>query len=129
MSFAKAYSGLRSAGVRALVIVTCGATLAGCDTLSSLNPFDKGEVYKPEIVSVVPGETLYNDGLARIQKQDYEGAAKKFSSLEKQNPYSEWSRKALIMTRLEASGPITAGSKKQTPMRRQVGAHLYLACE
>ena len=39
------------------------------------------------------------------------------------------SRKALIMTRLEASGPITAGSKKQTPMRRQVGAHLYLACE
>ena len=74
MSFAKAYSGLRSAGVRALVIVACGATLAGCDTLSSLNPFDKGEIYKPEIVSDVPGESSTMTGLARIQKQDYEGA-------------------------------------------------------
>ena len=97
MSFAKAYLGLRGAGVRALVIAACGVTLAGCDTLSSLNPFDKSETYKPEIVSDVPGETLYNDGLARIQKKDFEGAAKKFSTLEKQNPYTEWSRKALIM--------------------------------
>jgi hypothetical protein len=38
-------------------------------------------------------------------------------------------RKALIMTRLESSAPVAAGSKKQTPMRRQVGAQLYLACE
>ena len=97
MSFAKAYLGLRSAGLKALVIAACGVTLAGCDTLSSLNPFDKSETYKPEIIADVPGETLYNDGLARIQKQDYEGAAKKFGTLEKTNPYSEWSRKALIM--------------------------------
>ena len=39
------------------------------------------------------------------------------------------SRKALVMTRLESSAPVTAGSKKQTPMRRQLGAQLYLACE
>ena len=83
---------------RALAVAACGATLAGCDTLSSLNPFDKGEKYKPEIVPDVPAEKLYNEGLARLQKQDYEGAAKKFADLDKQYPYSEWSRKALIMT-------------------------------
>jgi outer membrane protein assembly factor BamD len=75
-----------------------GLALAGCDTLSSMNPFDKAEVYKPEIVPEVPAEQIYNQGLARLQKSDYEGAAKKFEDLDKQYPYSEWSRKALIMT-------------------------------
>lgn len=97
MSFAKAYSGLRSAAVRVLVIGACGVAVAGCDTLSSLNPFDKSETYKPEVVADVPAEQIYNDGLARIQKKDYEGAAKKFGSLDKQYPYSEWARKGLIM--------------------------------
>ncbi len=97
MSFAKAYLSLKSATGRALAIGVCGLGLAGCDTISSLNPFDKGDTYKPEIVADVPAEQIYNDGLARIQKKDYEGAAKKFSSLDKQYPYSEWSRKGLIM--------------------------------
>jgi outer membrane protein assembly factor BamD len=96
MPFAKTHPGAKAA-IRAIAIVACGMALAGCDTLSSLNPFDKSEKYKPEIVPEVPSDQLYNDGLARIQKQDFEGAAKKFSDLEKQAPYSEWSRKALIM--------------------------------
>jgi len=75
----------------------CALLLAGCDTLSSFNPFDKSEVYKPEIVANAPAEEIYNDGLARVQKRDFEGAAKKFSSLDKQYPYSEWSRRGLIM--------------------------------
>ncbi|WP_407664053.1 outer membrane protein assembly factor BamD [Microvirga alba] len=83
--------------VRALAVGACGLALAGCDTLSSINPFDKSEVYKPEIVADVPGEQIYNDGLARIQKRDFEGAAKKFRDLDKQHPYSEWSRKGMIM--------------------------------
>ncbi|WP_230530993.1 outer membrane protein assembly factor BamD [Microvirga roseola] len=96
MSFAKAYSGFGAAG-RALIIGACGMLLAGCDTLSSINPFDKDDTYKPEIVASTPAEEVYNDGLARIQKQDFEGAAKKFASLDKQHPYSEWARKGLIM--------------------------------
>ena len=97
MSFAKAYLGFRGVAVRALVIGACGIVLAGCDTLSSINPFDKSETYKPEIVADVPAEQIYNDGLARVQKRDFEGAAKKFASLDKNYPYSEWSRKGLIM--------------------------------
>jgi outer membrane protein assembly factor BamD len=82
---------------RALIIGACGIVLAGCDTLSSINPFDKSETYKPEIVADVPAEQIYNDGLARVQKRDFEGAAKKFNSLDRQYPYSEWSRKGMIM--------------------------------
>lgn len=97
MSFAQAYLSFKGAAVRALVIGACGIVLAGCDTLSSINPFDKSETYKPEIVADVPAEQIYNDGLARVQKRDFEGAAKKFASLDKNYPYSEWSRKGLIM--------------------------------
>jgi outer membrane protein assembly factor BamD len=97
MSFAEFSAGAKVA-VRVMALASCGLVLAGCtDTLSSFNPFSKGETYKPEIVAEVPAPELYNDGLARIQKKDYEGAAKKFSDLEKQYPYSDWSRRALIM--------------------------------
>jgi outer membrane protein assembly factor BamD len=96
MSFAGVSRGAKVAA-RALVIAAAGLVLAGCDTLSSLNPFSKGDVYKPEIVAEIPAPELYNDGLARIEKQDFEGAAKKFTDLEKQYPYSDWSRRAIIM--------------------------------
>jgi outer membrane protein assembly factor BamD len=97
MAFAKAFGGARGAA-RAMVLIACGGGLAGCDTLASINPFDRTEKYKMEIVPEVPAEQIYNQGLARIQNRDFEGAAKKFSDLDKQYPYSEWSRKALIMT-------------------------------
>ncbi|MFC1459864.1 outer membrane protein assembly factor BamD [Microvirga arabica] len=97
MSFAKAYSGMKGAAVRALILGVCGLGLAGCDTLSSLNPFEKDTSYKPEIVSNLPAEEIYNDGLARVQKGDFDGAVSKFSSLDKQYPYTDWARKGLIM--------------------------------
>jgi outer membrane protein assembly factor BamD len=98
MSFAKAFPNLRTVAVRSAAVAALGLAISGCDTLSSMNPFDTAEVYKPEIVPEVPAEQIYNQGLARLQKSDYEGAAKKFEDLDKQYPYSEWSRKALIMT-------------------------------
>jgi hypothetical protein len=97
MAFAKAFGGARGAA-RAMVLIACGGGLAGCDTLASINPFDRSEKYKMEIVPEVPAEQIYNQGLARLEGRDFEGAAKKFADLDKQYPYSEWSRKALIMT-------------------------------
>lgn len=97
MSIANAFLGARH-GARAMALIACAAALGGCDTLSSLNPFDRSEKYKMEIVPEVPAEQLYNQGLARLENRDFDGAAKKFAELDKQYPYSEWSRKALIMT-------------------------------
>src|SRR5215203_2190835 len=82
MAFAKAFAGARGAA-RAMVLIASGGGLAGCDTLASINPFDRTEKYKMEIVPEVPAEQIYNQG---------------FADLDKQYPYSEWSRKALIMT-------------------------------
>ena len=84
--------------VRMVALLAGALVLSGCDTMSSLNPFGGGEKYKMEIVPEVPAGQLYDEGLGRMKRSDYEGAAKKFGELEKQYPYSDWSRKALLMT-------------------------------
>lgn len=46
-----------------------------------------------------PADRLYNEGLFLLnQRRDYKGAAKKFEEVDRQHPYSEWARKALVMT-------------------------------
>jgi outer membrane protein assembly factor BamD len=97
MSLVKALPGT-TAVARVIALIAGSLALAGCESLSSLNPFSSGEKYKMEIVPEVPAEQLYDEGLGRLKRSDYEGAAKKFGDVEKQHPYSEWSRKALIMT-------------------------------
>ncbi|HXF89252.1 MAG TPA: outer membrane protein assembly factor BamD [Xanthobacteraceae bacterium] len=45
-----------------------------------------------------PADKLYNEGLYLLnEKTDYRGATKKFEEVERQHPYSDWARKALIM--------------------------------
>ncbi|MCI0467018.1 MAG: outer membrane protein assembly factor BamD [Beijerinckiaceae bacterium] len=56
-----------------------------------------GEKYETKIVPDLPAEDLYNQALARLQSKDYGGAAKKFEEIEKQYPYSQWQRKAVLM--------------------------------
>lgn len=72
--------------------------LAGCDTVSNLNPFDRAEVYKPEVKPVAPAEKLYNDGLAAIEERDFDRAVTKFKEIDKEYPFSQWQKKALLMT-------------------------------
>ncbi len=84
---------LRTAPVLALAAVP----LAGCSTLDSINPFGAGEKYETKILAETPASDIYDQGLARLQKKDGAGAAKKFSELDKQYPFSDWSRKGLMM--------------------------------
>ncbi len=72
--------------------------LGGCDTLSSLNPFDRPETYKPDLTPVTPADKLYNEGLARLQNGDSEGASKKFEDIDKSAPFSPYARKGMLMT-------------------------------
>jgi outer membrane protein assembly factor BamD len=96
MSLELALSG-HKAGLRAALVLAGALALGGCDSLAKLNPFDQGEKYEMKIVADVPAEKMYDEGLGRLKKSDHEGAAKKFSDLGKAYPYSEWSRKGLIM--------------------------------
>lgn len=89
---------MASGGRRLALVFSLAVALGGCDTLSSMNPFDKPEVYKPEVLPTVPADKLYNEGLARMQNGDSEGATKKFEEIDKQAPFSPYSRKGLILT-------------------------------
>ena len=83
--------------LRPLMAVMLACTLAGCDTLSSLNPFGDDEPYKPEIKAAQPAEVLYNQGLALLNDSSFEAAAKRFGKLDREYPFSTWSKKALLM--------------------------------
>ena len=78
-------------------MIAAAVTLGACDTVSNLNPFDKGSTYKPEIIPEIPAERLYNDGLALIERKEFEAASEKFRTIDKQFPFSDWARKALLM--------------------------------
>ena len=80
-----------------LLVLALAFPLAACESVSSLNPFAKETPYKPEIVPTVAAELLYNQGLALIEGRDFDGAAQKFADLDRQYPFSSWSKRALIM--------------------------------
>ncbi|WP_425523511.1 outer membrane protein assembly factor BamD [Jiella flava] len=44
-----------------------------------------------------PPDVLYNQGLANLQAGRLSEASKKFEAIDRQHPYTEWARKALIM--------------------------------
>lgn len=70
--------------------------MAGCSTFDNFNPFG-GEKYETKILPDVPAEDIYNQGVARLDKKDSAGAAKKFGQLEKDYGYSDWARRGLLM--------------------------------
>jgi outer membrane protein assembly factor BamD len=87
--------------VRIVAGVMLALSVAGCESLSSLNPFeDKGP--KSDIGKDEKADVLYNDGLARLEARDFGGAVKKFVELDKQYPYSQWSRRALLLSTFAA---------------------------
>ncbi|MFK8250249.1 outer membrane protein assembly factor BamD [Ancylobacter terrae] len=49
------------------------------------------------VIPDVPAETLYNEGLTLMKRDDYAGAAERFEDVDRQQPYSDWARKALLM--------------------------------
>ncbi len=72
--------------------------LSGCDTVSSLNPFDTTSKYKQELLADVSPDTLYNQGLARLESGDTAGAAKAFSDIDKQAAFGPQAKRGLLMT-------------------------------
>ncbi len=79
------------AGVLMLIGVAIGLSgLAACKTSKEGTP----EAYAPD----EPAGTLYNEGLASLDAGKLRDAVKNFNEVDRQHPYSEWARKALIMS-------------------------------
>lgn len=76
-------------GGRAAALLLAVAVLGGCSL------FGKDAVQIPD----QPAEKIYNEALYLLnERQDYRAAAKRFEEVDRQHPYSEWSRKALLMS-------------------------------
>jgi outer membrane protein assembly factor BamD len=78
---------------RLLALALLVTPVAGCSSLMGL--FGDKDV----MASDEPADKIYNEGLYLLnKKRDYRDAAKKFEEVDRQHPYSEWARKALIMS-------------------------------
>jgi outer membrane protein assembly factor BamD len=54
---------------------------------------------KEEVIPDDPADKLYNEGLYLLNtKHDFKKAATRFEEVDRQHPYSEWARKALLMS-------------------------------
>ena len=73
-----------------LALALVAAPLMGCSFFKN-----KDADYVPDD----PPDMLYNEGLFLLNnKGDYKGAAAKFDEVDRQDPYSDWARKALLMS-------------------------------
>jgi outer membrane protein assembly factor BamD len=71
---------------RLLAVAFVAVALAACTSDKELTVPDE------------PADKLYNEGLYLLQqKKDFKEAAKKFEEVDRQHPYSDWARKALLM--------------------------------
>ena len=99
--------------MRGLAIVLLAANLGACASW-----FNKDDLPPEE-----PADRLYNEGLFLLNdKKDPVKAVKKFEEVDRQHPYSEWARKALIMS---AYSYYTAGSYEEcvTASKRYISLH------
>jgi outer membrane protein assembly factor BamD len=76
------------AGFRAAALAAILALVAACSTAGP----------KDEFVDDRPAGVLYNEGLAYLNQGKLSDAVKSFNEVDRQHPYSEWARKALIMS-------------------------------
>jgi outer membrane protein assembly factor BamD len=88
--------------VRTALIAGLSLQLAGCETVSStvssLNPFAASSKTSSDLGKDEPAEALFNDGLVRLQNRNFDGAARKFADVDKQYPYTSWSKRSLLLT-------------------------------
>ncbi|MGF9563939.1 outer membrane protein assembly factor BamD [Neorhizobium sp. JUb45] len=82
----------KSARIAAISLVLAGAgmTVTACGTDPDIDITKLG-------LATDPPEQLYNQGLANMKAGNMGEAARKFDAIDKQNPFTEWGRKALVM--------------------------------
>jgi outer membrane protein assembly factor BamD len=86
--------------VRGLSVLVLAVPLSACETVSSavssINPFGS-QKSTSDLQKDEPADALFNDGLARLQNRNFDGAARKFAELDKQYPYTSWSKRSLLL--------------------------------
>ena len=83
---------------RALRVALLVAGLAGVSSFVSGCQSDPDIDITAYAQSIEPADTLYNQGLANLQAGKLTEASRKFEAVDKQHPYSEYARKAMVMS-------------------------------
>jgi outer membrane protein assembly factor BamD len=83
-------AGRRTFALRLVAGAMLATVLAACSTSKEGTP----DAYADDR----PAGTLYNEGLAYMNAGKMTDAIKSFNEVDRQHPYSEWARKALIMS-------------------------------
>lgn len=86
--------GRRGRAVRVALLV---AGLAGVSAVVSGCQSDPDIDITAYAQSVEPADVMYNQGLANLQSGELTEAGRKFAAIDKQHPYSEYARKAMVM--------------------------------
>ena len=80
---------------RVSAVLLIGLSLGACSSFSGFNLFGSKDDTPPD----EPADRLYNEGLFYLNSEHKpKDAVKKFEEVDRQHPYSEWARKALIMS-------------------------------
>ncbi len=83
------FSQIRRTSKVVVLAGVCAVALAAC----------AGHPNKPEIATQQrPVDLIYNTGSAKLDQRDWSDAVQYFHEVERQYPYSEWSRRAILMT-------------------------------
>ena len=77
--------------VASLLLFGTGALVAGCQTDPDIDITKLG-------VETDPPEVLYNQGLANLKAGNINEAGRKFDAIDREHPFTDWSRKALVMS-------------------------------
>lgn len=81
---------MRSSVSTASLLLAAALALSACQS---------GKQRQQELAYVErPVEQLYNQAAAELDKNDFEDAILLFNEVERQHPYSEWARRAMVMT-------------------------------
>jgi len=80
----------------AALLLLLAVPLGGCETLSSLNPF-QAAAPNPDGINIPAVEVLYNRGVDALAAQRYGTAAQQFDQVEQNYPYSSWAVNAQLM--------------------------------
>ncbi len=99
-------------------VIVLAMNVAGCSNLAGF-----GET---KVDPTLPAEQLYNEGLALSNQKHYGEASKKFELLNKQHPYSDYARKATVMS---AFTNHSAGSYDDAALAAQRYLSLYPGAE
>jgi len=86
---ASAQAGFRFCRIVAVAaLVGCGMALGGCSGKKAAGDY---------VELKDPPDVIYNQALANMDAGRFKEASKKFSAIDRQFPYTEWARKALVM--------------------------------